>query len=202
MVARVASLTLRVVALLNRFLSGRAPACCGLADQWRHGVPSLLHEMKWRTFSQGELKGTELRWQREPKKQIFAENRRFSQIHPFSWKFQHLEGAGNRRKPQIFAGNRRFFAENRRKPQIGLCYPRCVTFSSALFSQCPINQKNSTVRRKLPTGSKSATSLVLWHCSCRRQPGCHHPGQAGTFLRISSWQAPITRSVLWSAYIN
>ena len=28
-------------------------------------------------------KGTELRWQRRPKTQIFAENRRFSQIHPF-----------------------------------------------------------------------------------------------------------------------
>ena len=57
------------------------------------------------------LKGTELRWQREPKTRIFAENRRFSQIHPFSWKFQHSEGAGNRRKPQIFAGNRRFSQE-------------------------------------------------------------------------------------------
>ena len=48
----------------------------------------------------GELKGTELRWQREPKTQIFAENRRFSQIRPFSCKFQHLEGAGNRRFSQ------------------------------------------------------------------------------------------------------
>ena len=31
----------------------------------------------------GALKGTELRLQREPKTQIFAENRRFSQIRPF-----------------------------------------------------------------------------------------------------------------------
>ena len=38
----------------------------------------------------------------------FAENRGFSQIHPFSWKFKQLEGTGNRRKPQILAGNRRF----------------------------------------------------------------------------------------------
>ena len=53
--------------------------------------------------NQGKLKGTELRWQRAPKTLIFAENRRFSQIHPFSWKFQHFEGAGNRRKPKIFA---------------------------------------------------------------------------------------------------
>ena len=29
----------------------------------------------------GALRGTELRWQRQPKTQIFAENRRFSQIH-------------------------------------------------------------------------------------------------------------------------
>ena len=57
----------------------------------------------------------------------FAENRRFSQIHPFSWKFKRLEGAGNRRKPKILA-------ENRRKPQIGLCHLRCVTFGSALIT--------------------------------------------------------------------
>ena len=46
-----------------------------------------------------------------------AANRRFSQIHPFSWKFQRLEGAGNYRKPQIFAENRTFsqkIAGNRR----------------------------------------------------------------------------------------
>ena len=74
---------------------------------------------------QGALinKGTELRWQREPKTQIVAENHRFSQIHPFSWKFKHLEGADFRRKPEDF----------RRKPQIGLRHLRCVTFSSALF---------------------------------------------------------------------
>ena len=59
----------------------------------------------------GALKGTELRWQREPKTQIFAENRRFSQIRPFSWKFQHLEAAGDRRKPQIFTGNRKRFSQ-------------------------------------------------------------------------------------------
>ena len=61
--------------------------------------------------------------EREPKTQIFAENRRFSQIHVFSWKFQHLEGAGNRRKPQIFAENRRFLqktAGNRRLGSVTL----------------------------------------------------------------------------------
>ena len=41
--------------------------------------------------------------EREPKTQRFAENRRFSQIHPFSWKFKHVEGADFRRKPPIFA---------------------------------------------------------------------------------------------------
>ena len=87
------------------------------------------------TITQGALKGTELRWQREPKTQTFAENRRFSQIHPFSWKFKHLEGAGNRRKPQIFARKPKIFAENRRKPQIGLRHLRSVTFSSALITK-------------------------------------------------------------------
>ena len=75
--------------------------------------------------SRGALMGTELRWQSAPKTQIFAENRRFSQIHPFFWECQHVEGAGNRWKPQIFAGSRR-------KPQIGLRHLRSVTFSSAL----------------------------------------------------------------------
>ena len=77
-------------------------------------------------LSLGALKGI-------PKTQIFAENRRFSQICPFSWKFQHLEGAPQetadfRRKPKIFA-------ESRRKPQIGFRHLRSVTFSSALLSK-------------------------------------------------------------------
>ena len=84
----------------------------------------------------GAVRGTELRWQREPKKQIFAENRRFSQIHPFSSKFKHgrrklQKTADFRRKPKIVA-------ENRRKPLIGLCHPRCVTFSSALDLSIPV----------------------------------------------------------------
>ena len=61
------------------------------------------------------------------KPQIFGEN------HPFSWKLNHLEGAGNHRKPQIFARKPKIFAENRRKPQIGLHHLGSVTFSSALF---------------------------------------------------------------------
>ena len=56
-----------------------------------HGLPQA---------SQTALKKTELRWQREPKRKIFAEKHGFSPIHPFSWKFKRLEGAGNRRKPQ------------------------------------------------------------------------------------------------------
>ena len=80
-------------------------------------------------FFQGELKATELRWQRAPKTQIFVENRRFSQMHQTPgnssiWMAQ--ETADFHRKPKIFA-------ENRRKPQIGLCHLRSVTFSSALF---------------------------------------------------------------------
>ena len=47
----------------------------------------------------------------------------FSQIHPFSWEFKHLEGAGNRRKPQILAENRTFLqktAGNRRLGSVTL----------------------------------------------------------------------------------
>ena len=47
------------------------------------------------------------------KPQIFADS-------PFSWKFQHLEGAGNRRKPQIFAENRRFSQDFRRLDSVTL----------------------------------------------------------------------------------
>ena len=56
----------------------------------------------------GELEVTDLRWQREPKTQVFAENRSFSR------KFKHLGRA------QETAENRRFSqktADFRRKPQ-------------------------------------------------------------------------------------
>ena len=49
-------------------------------------------------FNLWALRGTELRWQKEHPK------RRFSQIHPFSWKSQHVEGAGNRRFSQETEG--------------------------------------------------------------------------------------------------
>ena len=39
--------------------------------------------------------------------------------------FQHSEGEGDRRKLQVFA-------ENRRKPQIGVCNLRSVTLSAAI----------------------------------------------------------------------
>ena len=59
------------------------------------------HQVWRRTQCQGELKVTELRWQRTPKRQIFAENRWFSQIHPFFWK--SAKSKDFRRKPKIFA---------------------------------------------------------------------------------------------------
>ena len=72
---------------------------------------------------QGALKGTDLRRQTEPNSQTFTKkNRRFSQIQ----EIQALEGAGNRRKPQVFA-------ENRRKLRIGVRRLRSVTFISALL---------------------------------------------------------------------
>ena len=71
------------------------------------------------TFAQGALKVTELRWQRAPKTQIFAENRRFSQIHPL---LLEIPAFGGRRKPQK-PGNRRFSqktAGNRRLGSVTL----------------------------------------------------------------------------------
>ena len=65
----------------------------------------------------------------------FAENRRFSQIHPFSWKFQHLEGAENRRKPQETAD-----------------HLRSVTFSSALPPKKGVLDIPPTVRFPPPSG--------------------------------------------------
>ena len=89
--------------------------------------PILTQMMADEFHFQGAVKGTELGWQREPKTQIFAENRRFSQIHSLSWKFKHLEGAGNRRKPQICAGNRRLLQKTAGNRRLG-----SVTLSSAL----------------------------------------------------------------------
>ena len=78
------------------------------ARPWGRVDPSLLLKI---TSNLGALKGTELRWQREPKTQIFAENRWFSQVHPFSWKFKHLEGAGFSQKTADFRRKTRKQAE-------------------------------------------------------------------------------------------
>ena len=78
----------------------------------------VRHSNPRRSESLGALKRTELRWQREPKTQIFAENRRFSPL------LLEIHALGGRRKPQIFA-------EKSRKPQIWLRHLRSVTFSSA-----------------------------------------------------------------------
>ena len=48
----------------------------------------------------------------EPKTQIFAENRRFSHIHPFCWKFERLEGAGKLRETNDFGRKPKILAEN------------------------------------------------------------------------------------------
>ena len=71
---------------------------CGRRFASKHYVTEIL----------GALKGTELRWQREPKTQIFAENHRF-----------HLEipAFGGRRKPQKTE-------DFRRKPQETADCPR------------------------------------------------------------------------------
>ena len=68
--------------------------------------------------------------ERTPKTQRFSQiRRRFSplllEIQAFRGRRKPQETADFRRKPQIFAGNRRF-------SQIGLRHLRCATFSSAL----------------------------------------------------------------------
>ena len=56
-----------------------------------------------------------------------ADFRRKPQIFADSPLLLEIPAIGGRRKPQIFA-------ENRRKPQIGLCHLRSVTFSSVLIT--------------------------------------------------------------------
>ena len=143
----------------------------------------------------GALKGTELRRQREPKTQIFAENHRFSQIHPFSWKFQHLEGAGNRRKPQIFAGFPKIFAENCRKPQIGLRHLRCVTFSSALPLVCTLLKKKKPSKSLMASGTPKASASCVtmrptWSWLCK--PRSEHLWQ-WWFSARSAWETTNTK---------
>ena len=60
----------------------------------------------------------------------------------FSWKFQHSDAVNRRfhRKHQseIFAEKPKIFAENSRKPQIGVRHLRSVTLSAALLSRLEI----------------------------------------------------------------
>ena len=96
----------------------------------KRGVPKMLaFAFGLRLRSEAHVSGIRVRltgrnWGDRPRTQIniFAETCRFSQIHPFSRKFKHFEGAGNRRKPP------KIFAENRRLGSV----TRSVTLSSAL----------------------------------------------------------------------
>ena len=58
--------------------------CCAPDTDSLYEV-SFLSMIQWR-----RQQSVALWWQRKPKMQIFAASRRFSQIHPFSWKFNHL----------------------------------------------------------------------------------------------------------------
>ena len=132
---------------------------------WTNGAQSFLKVSVLTGIGpyQGELKVTELRWQRPPKTQIFAENRWFSQIRPFSWKYQHLEGAGNRRKPLIFAENRRFSqktAGNRRLGSVTLgASPSARPYHRVLFLETCSNQK-LFARQPARLLQKQVTALV------------------------------------------
>ena len=83
-----------------------------------------------------------------------ADSRRKPQIFADSPLLLEIQAFGGCRKPQKTADFRRkpkIFAENRRKPQIGLCHLRCVTFSSALVSNCGKQEQ----LRQCPTNSVS-----------------------------------------------
>ena len=65
-----------------------------------------------------------------------ADFRRKPQIFADSPLLLEIQAFGGRRKPQKttdFGRKPKIFAGNLRKPQIGLCHLRCVTFSSALL---------------------------------------------------------------------
>ena len=82
------------------------------------GLPHMLR---------AALKGTELRYRESPKRQTFADSPLLLETQAFGGRRKRQKTADFRRKPKIFA-------ENRRKAQIGLRHlRRSVTLSSALM---------------------------------------------------------------------
>ena len=120
-------------------------------------------------YSERAYKVTDLRWQREPKTQIFAENRRYLQIHPFFWKFQHLEDAENRRFSQKTAGNRSLGSVTSGPSPLARPYVR---------SQFSVD---SQLRgSKCGWGGCPSTSTVLLLASLKDQHGKHEPNSTRT----------------------
>ena len=70
----------------------------------KHALSQSIGPSACTFFFQGALKGTNLRGQTEPKRRFSLI---FADILAFSWKTKHFGNADFRRKPQIFAGNRR-----------------------------------------------------------------------------------------------
>ena len=97
---------------------------CRGGCNWGEEIPGrklfffLLKLVSGRAFREGTkvtVRAQNADFHRKP--QIFAD------ATPISWKFKHLEGAGNLRKPQIFAGHPRFSqiaAGNRRLGSVTL----------------------------------------------------------------------------------
>ena len=86
------------------------------------------------------------------KPQIFADSPLLLEIPAFGGRRKPQKTADFRRKPKIFAGNRR-------KPQIGLCRLRSVTFCSALLAQAILRNKknrceskNGSIKERSPRG--------------------------------------------------
>ena len=125
----------KVRALLRKFVflgfRGREP---GMSWEFRRDVPDpwgcskgLCKKSSCSFFSQGALKGTNLRGQIEPRHRfslIFADSRRFPENEAFGKR-------RFRRKPLIFKGNHRKPQEPAANRRLSL---RFVPLSAALFS--------------------------------------------------------------------
>ena len=96
--------------------------------------------------------------------QASAENRRFSQIHPFLLEIQGWPNAG-------FCSKAKIFAENRSKPQIGVRHLRSITLSSALAERDGagiICLRIGAVLCTLDAWQNLCATVLLW--SCRLPP--------------------------------
>ena len=93
-----------------------------------------------------------------------ADFRRKPQIFADAPLLLKIPAFGGRRKPQKTADFRRkpkIFAENRRKPQIGHCHLRSITFSSALHAAVGEGRKEGTLTTHTPLINRRGWRITL-----------------------------------------